>query len=365
MTSKIRCCGAILLVVSIILVVLSPFSAKAGAFNVNKKKAIMEVDSFLQIKTTGSSGKIKWSSSDKSVATVSKKGKITAKAEGSCVIYAKDGSDICSVQVKVEDSNKEEKADTKKADKSETTLKPSTVYNENGITITADKYTHEYSKSSLKLTIQNNRSDDITYSANSVIINGFSFTYTNYGTLYSGKKASMQVDFYDSDLEYAHVNVIEEYKIPLSISSKDGDSLFKCTVNVKTSAYETGTGSYEFSGSEAYNKDGLRIVLLKSKNPSLKHPFGVFVENNTDQDMFVSFSNLYYNDELIASIVSGFNVLAHTKYAGEQSFFLYGDIGIDQLEKVDLELYIQPKRNDGWVSSADVIISDLVSITYT
>jgi uncharacterized protein YjdB len=44
---------------------------------------------------------VKWSSSDKKVATVSKKGVVTAKGEGTAIITAKSGSKSAKVKVKV------------------------------------------------------------------------------------------------------------------------------------------------------------------------------------------------------------------------------------------------------------------------
>lgn len=53
------------------------------------------------LKVTGSKKTIKWSSSDKKVATVTNKGKVTAKKAGNCKIIAKAGSKkyICKLKV--------------------------------------------------------------------------------------------------------------------------------------------------------------------------------------------------------------------------------------------------------------------------
>ena len=58
---------------------------------INKKVLSLEVGQSRNLKITGTSKKVKWSSSDKSVATVSKKGSVKAIAPGSATITAKVG----------------------------------------------------------------------------------------------------------------------------------------------------------------------------------------------------------------------------------------------------------------------------------
>ena len=57
------------------------------------------------LKVTGASGKVKWSSSKKSVATVSSKGVVTAKKAGKAVIYAKVNGKTCKCAFTVKKKN--------------------------------------------------------------------------------------------------------------------------------------------------------------------------------------------------------------------------------------------------------------------
>lgn len=62
-----------------------------AATKINKSKAIMEVDSTLKLKVTGTNNKITWKSSKRSVATVNGSGLVTAKYEGKAKITATVG----------------------------------------------------------------------------------------------------------------------------------------------------------------------------------------------------------------------------------------------------------------------------------
>lgn len=68
----------------------------------SKKSATIKVGKTLQLKLNGNTQKVTWESSKPSVATVSKKGKITAKKSGKCVVTAtvSNKSYKCNITVK-------------------------------------------------------------------------------------------------------------------------------------------------------------------------------------------------------------------------------------------------------------------------
>ena len=74
----------------------------AGSIKLNKKKATIYTGDTLQLKLNGTKKTVKWSTSDKKVATVSKTGLVTAKKAGKAKITAKLGSKkyTCTLTVK-------------------------------------------------------------------------------------------------------------------------------------------------------------------------------------------------------------------------------------------------------------------------
>lgn len=75
-----------LLVMLLILIGIQPASA---ATRLNKSRLTLEVGKTYLLKVKGTKATVRWSSSDKKVVTVSKKGKLTAKKEGTATITAK------------------------------------------------------------------------------------------------------------------------------------------------------------------------------------------------------------------------------------------------------------------------------------
>lgn len=89
----------ILTILLLCILVTTPVNA---ATKINKSKATLIKGQTLQLKITGTRSKVKWSSSKKSVATVTSVGKVIAKNNGTATITAKVGNKkhICKVTVK-------------------------------------------------------------------------------------------------------------------------------------------------------------------------------------------------------------------------------------------------------------------------
>lgn len=76
--------------------------AEAATVKLNKKKLTLEVGKSATLKLTGTKAKVTWSSSNKAVATVNTKGKVTAKKAGKATITATVSKKkyTCTVTVK-------------------------------------------------------------------------------------------------------------------------------------------------------------------------------------------------------------------------------------------------------------------------
>ena len=77
-------------------------TVEAATVKINKTKLTLNVGQTYTLKIKGTKSKVKWSSSKKSIATVSSKGEVTAKKKGSTTITATVGGKkyTCKVTVK-------------------------------------------------------------------------------------------------------------------------------------------------------------------------------------------------------------------------------------------------------------------------
>ena len=78
----------------------------ASSIKISKKKKTLRVGDKYTLKITGTSKKVKWSSSNKKVATVNSKGKVKAKKKGTATITAKVGGKKYKCKITVKKANK-------------------------------------------------------------------------------------------------------------------------------------------------------------------------------------------------------------------------------------------------------------------
>ena len=91
----------LLLVFVCFVALVCPMQVKAASKTKVNKSITLCVDEKKSITKTGLSGTIKWSTSNKKIATVSSKGKVTAKKTGKALITAKSKKKTYTVSVKV------------------------------------------------------------------------------------------------------------------------------------------------------------------------------------------------------------------------------------------------------------------------
>ena len=87
---------------------IRPAGVQAAKMKLNKSAVTINRGASTSLKVSGSKKKVKWSSSKKSVASVSATGKVSGKKAGTAYIYAKVGKRTlkCKVTVKEPDKSK-------------------------------------------------------------------------------------------------------------------------------------------------------------------------------------------------------------------------------------------------------------------
>ncbi len=98
---------SVILLAALLISLVIPAGTQAAEIKLNKKKVVLEVDAKITLKLGDvKATDVKWSSSAKKVATVTSKGVVTAKAEGSATITATYKKKKYTCKVTVVDSNK-------------------------------------------------------------------------------------------------------------------------------------------------------------------------------------------------------------------------------------------------------------------
>lgn len=85
-------CMTVIMILAMVFTLAMPMQAEAKAKSKpNKTKISLNVNKSYQLKLRGTSKKVTWKTSNRKVAAVSKKGKVTGKKKGTAVITAKAG----------------------------------------------------------------------------------------------------------------------------------------------------------------------------------------------------------------------------------------------------------------------------------
>lgn len=114
MSKKRRAIKAISLIIMVFVIVITsvlPVQAK-GKVKLKNSKVTLTVGQSKTLKVLNTKKKIKWTTSNKKVATVSKKGKVKAKKKGNCKIYARVGKKKLTCKVTVKPKKKAKKKTT-------------------------------------------------------------------------------------------------------------------------------------------------------------------------------------------------------------------------------------------------------------
>lgn len=166
-----------------LIVTLLPVMPASAKVKLSATSKTLEVGKSTTLKVTGTKKKVKWSSSNKKVATVTQKGKVTAKKVGTSTIKAKVSGKTYKCKVSVKGKNAEaeetpipsetkEPTPTSKPDEKDGVVKIGKVLCEDeNISVTFK----EIKNGKIILSIKNKCDNDITFGNRYVIINGTTY----------------------------------------------------------------------------------------------------------------------------------------------------------------------------------------------
>lgn len=197
---------SIIMAVALIFSVLqnSPVSAK---IKINAKSRTLTVGQSTTLKVTGTKKKATWSSSNKKVASVTKKGKVMAKKEGKATIKAKVSGKTYNCNIVVVKKNDSKPTQTKEPTPTEKpneepkgTIKIEKLLCEDeNISVTFQ----EIRDGKIVLRVKNNCDNDITFGAKYYVINGKTY-YDDFSVedIYSNTEKEIKVTFLDDNWDY-------------------------------------------------------------------------------------------------------------------------------------------------------------------
>lgn len=223
------------------------------------------------------------------------------------------------------------------------TLAETVLFDQDGIRITAtDLSTDSLFGPELNLLVENDSAQNIVVQPNYCMVNGYMMDGLLSADVAAGKKANDTLDFLSNALARCGIETITDIELDLVVS--DGDSwqtLYETgPVILQTSAAGQYTQTYDDSGEEIYNQNGIRVV-AKSVNDDL---FGMgikfYLENNTDKAIIVNADNVSVNGYMMTDLF--YSDLAPRSHAVDTLTLLGSELEDNHIDTItDAELSLQ------------------------
>ena len=223
------------------------------------------------------------------------------------------------------------------------TLAETVLFDQDGIRITATGLsTDSLFGPELNLLVENGSAQNIVVQPNYCMVNGYMMDGLLSADVAAGKKANDTLDFLSNALARCGIETITDIELDLVVS--DGDSwqtLYETgPVILQTSAAGQYTQTYDDSGEEIYNQNGIRVV-AKSVNDDL---FGMgikfYLENNTDKTVIVNADNVSVNGYMMTDLF--YSDLAPRSHAVDTLTLLGSELEDNHIDTItDAELSLQ------------------------
>lgn len=247
--------------ISVVLAVMIALTVpvNAAGMKLNKKKVTIYVGQALTLKVKGKKKKVKWKSTNKKVAKVNKKGKVTGLKAGKSTIIAKVGKK--SLKCKVSVKNKPIKSTVKKA--SQNVMKKVETPLSSKVQVSAAGYTKN---GDLIARVKNNNS---TYAHISEIKAVFKDKY--------GNPVDTEI-FYELNLAPGETKLIA-YDTKYVEGIKDTSVSFKVTLDEYTNNMYVNSG---YSTSINVNSNNVGVTFLNKSGRNVKYIkfLAVYYSNN-------------------------------------------------------------------------------------
>lgn len=215
----------------------------------------------------------------------------------------------------------------------------------------------------LNLLIENNSDTDLTTQVRAVSVNGYMVDTMMSTDVAAGKKTNDAITFMRSDFEKLGITEIADIEFYFHIFTSEGWDEYLDTelIQIKTSVAESYEYTYDDSGEELYNENGIRIV---SKGVSDEESiFGpglvLYIENLTEQSITVQSRDSSVNGFMIDAMLSE-EVSAGKRAITAMTFFESALEENDISEITDLEFYFHIFTTDGWNTIVD---TDTISVS--
>lgn len=234
------------------------------------------------------------------------------------------------------------------------TLAEQVIVDDQGVKVTATGMGEDslFGKN-LKLLIENNTEQALTFQTRDASVNGYMVETMMSADVAAGKKVNDTLTFQSNSLEACGITTIADMQFSLHIFPSDsfGEKFLDTEpIQLKTSAAEGYTYTYDDSGDLAYDGNGIKIVSKGISNDDSIFGPGLilYLHNTTEQGITVQVRDVSVNGFMVDTSFSC--DITAGKHAVDAITFLESDLqenGITKFSEVELSFHIFPLNEWG------------------
>lgn len=222
---------------------------------------------------------------------------------------------------------------------------PQVLLDKRGIVITATGLNMDGAYGpELNVVIENNSETNVIVQTQYASVNDYMIETLFNASVSAGTKADSSVVLLSSDIQKSGIQTIADIELLFHISDHNLVTFLDSDpVTVRTSAADTYSYSFDDSGEELYNENGLRVVSKGiSEDDSVFGPgLVVFVENTTGQNITLQAKNVLVNGRAVDTIFSE-DIRAGKRLVAAITFLSTSleDNGITQIKNVGFYFHV-------------------------
>lgn len=223
-------------------------------------------------------------------------------------------------------------------------IEETVLYEENDIKITATGFDADaLFGPELQLLIENNSAQNYVFQTDYAVVNGYMITDLLSADVAAGKKSTESLTFMTATLERCGVSTITDIRMDIKVINPDTYQTLFTTgeITITTSAAGSYSQTYDDSGVEIYNTNGIRIVAQQVTDDFLGKSALFYIENNSSYHIGVSGDDVSVNgfmmtDLMYSDVVPGaHDVTELTLLSSELE-----ENGIEDITELELSLRI-------------------------
>lgn len=230
------------------------------------------------------------------------------------------------------------------------TITETVLVDEAGIKITAKSLDKSgWMGPELKLLIENNTDKKLTVQARNASVNGYMVSASMSEDVAAGKKANGEITFSNTSLKGAGISTFADMEFSFHIVDDEWDTYLDTDmITVRTAAAENYTYTYDDSGDEIYNNNGICVV---SKGLNTGDIFGkgavFYFHNGSDQPVTISDRDCSVNGFMLDPNL--YIELMPGKHAVDDMDFWSSDLEENEIIDItDIEFSLHISNSDTW-----------------